>query len=103
MKPPTKAPKHAEKIVNIITIMHNESITDSQEYERNDCDKYYELFIENDISSIDIVYYPDRANIDEKYTFRTSRGGILQNNRSRRNASPHNMQRQKYTELQGAL
>ena len=76
MKPPTKAPKHAKKIINIITIMHNESITDSQEYERNDCDKYYELFIENDISSIDIFYYPDRANIDEKYTFRTSGAGF---------------------------
>ena len=76
MKPPTKAPKHAEKIINIITIMHNESITDSQEYERNDCDKYYKLFIENDISSIDIFYYPDRANMDEKYTFRTSGAGF---------------------------
>ena len=76
MKPPTKAPKYAEKIVNIITIMHNESITGSQEYERNDCDKYYELFIENNISSIDISYYPDRANIDEKYTFRTSGAGF---------------------------
>ena len=76
MKPPTEAPKHAEKIVNIITIMHNESITDSREYERNDYDKYYELFIENNISSIDIFYYPDRANIDEKYTFRTSGGGF---------------------------
>ena len=34
------------------------------------------LFIENDISSIDIFYYPDRANIDEKYTFRTSGAGF---------------------------
>ena len=71
---PIDISKNVEKIVNIITIMHNESITDSQEYERNDCDKYYELFIENDISSIEILYIeilyidpPDGANINEKY------------------------------------
>ena len=27
---PTEAPKHAKKMVNIITMMHNESITDSE-------------------------------------------------------------------------
>ena len=77
VKPPKESPKHAEKIVNIITMMHNESITDSNEYKRNDPDKYYELFIENNISSIDIFYYPDRANIDEKYTFRYGGAGFL--------------------------
>ena len=76
IKPPTEAPEHGEKIVNIITMMHNESITDSQEYKRNDCDKYCELFIENNISSIVIFYYPHPINIDEKYTFRTSGAGF---------------------------
>ena len=68
---PTEAPKHAEKIVNIITMMHNESITDSEEYKRNDCDIYYELFIENNLEHIAIIYIdpPDGANIDEKYSY----------------------------------
>lgn len=68
---PTEAPKHAEKIVNIIAMMHNESITDSEEYKRNDCDIYYELFIENNLEHIAIIYIdpPDGANIDEKYSY----------------------------------
>ena len=68
VKPPGEFSKHAEKIVNIITTMHNESITYSNEYERNNPEKYYELFIKNNISRIDFLYCPDRANIDEKYT-----------------------------------
>ena len=79
MKPPTKAPKHAEKIVKIITIMHNESITQSEIYERNNPEKYYELFIENNISRIEILLGidpPDRANIDEKYPFMYGSGGF---------------------------
>ena len=77
IKPPTEYTKHAEKIADLITMMHNESITDSQEYEQNDPEKFYRLFIKNNISSIDILYYPDRANIDEKYTFRHSGAGFL--------------------------
>ena len=77
VKPPTKS-QEAPKIVNIITMMHNESITDGNEYKRNDPKKYYELFIKNNISRIDIVYIDplDRANIDEKHLLMTSRGGF---------------------------
>ena len=50
--PPTEVHKNVEKIVNIITIMHNESITDSHEYKRNNCEKYYDLFLDNNIDYI---------------------------------------------------
>ena len=66
---PTEVSQNVEKIVNIITTMHKESITQSQIYEQNNPDKYYRLFIENDMSWIDILYTEplDRVNIDEKY------------------------------------
>ena len=77
--PPAKPSKNAEKIVDIITMMHNESIADSNEYKRNDPDKYYRLFIQNNISRIDILYIrpPDGANIDEKYHFQDGNAGFL--------------------------
>lgn len=63
--------ENVEKIVNIITTMHNESITQSKIYIQNNPQKYYRLFIENNISSIDILYIDplDRVNIDEKYPY----------------------------------
>ena len=68
---PKRVRKNVEKIVNAITTMHNESITQSEIYIRNNPEKYYRLFIENDISSIEILYIdpPDGANIDEKYPY----------------------------------
>ena len=68
---PTEVPKNVEKIVNIITIMHKKSITQSQIYEWNNPEEHYRLFKETNISSIQIVYLtsPDSANIDEKYPF----------------------------------
>ena len=74
IKPPKgkkNAEKIAKKIVNIITTMHNESIKRSQIYERKNPEKYYRLFIQNNISSIDIFDRdpPDGANIDEKYPY----------------------------------
>ena len=70
IKPP-KGKKKAEKIVNIITKMYNESTKSSQIYERKNPETYYRLFIENDISSIEISDRdpPDGANIDEKYPY----------------------------------
>ena len=53
-------------------MMHNESITDSEEYKRNDCDIYYDLFLGNNIDDyIAIIYIdpPEGANIDEKYLY----------------------------------
>ena len=69
--PPTEAPKHVEKIVNLIATMHNESTTQSGIYEWNHFEKYDRLSIENNIERIAFVYIdqPDRANIDEKYPY----------------------------------
>ena len=68
---PKETKKSAKTIVNIITMMHNESITDSEEYKRNDCDIYYDLFLGNNIDYIAIIYIdpPEGANIDEKYLY----------------------------------
>lgn len=68
---PTEVRKNAENIVNAITMMHNESITDSEEYKRNDCDIYYDLFLGNNIDYIAITYIDplEGANIDEKYLY----------------------------------
>ncbi len=68
---PKGAKKSAKTIVNIITMMHNESITDSEEYKRNDYDIYYDLFLGNNIDYIAIRYIAPLggANIDEKYLY----------------------------------
>ncbi len=65
----SKRAEKAEKIVNAITTMHNESITRSEIYRRKNPEKYDGLFIEHDISSIEILYRGplDGVNIDEKY------------------------------------
>ena len=64
----SKRAEKAEKIVNAITTMHNESITRSEIYRRKNPEKYDGLFIEHDISSIEILLdLPDGVNIDEKY------------------------------------
>ena len=71
IKPPKRVGKNAETIANLITMMHNESITNSQTYEQNNPQKYYRLFIKSNISSI-MFYYknvPDGANIDKKYPY----------------------------------
>ena len=69
--PPQEAPQHAETIVNLITMMHNESIADSEEYKRNDDDKYYDCFFDKNIERISFCYRdaPDSADIDEKYIY----------------------------------
>ena len=66
---PIDTSKKAEKIVNAITAMRKESITRSEIYRRKNREKYYRLFIEHDISSIEILYTDplDGVNIDEKY------------------------------------
>ena len=66
---PIDISKKAEKIVNAITTMHKESITQSEIYIRDNPEKYDILFVENDISSIEILYTDplDGVNIDEKY------------------------------------
>ena len=66
---PIDISKNAEKIVNAITTMHKDSITRSEIYIRDNPEKYYRLFIDNDISSIQILYTDslDGVNIDEKY------------------------------------
>ena len=66
---PIDISKNAEKIVNAITTMHKDSITRSEMYIRDNPEKYYRLFIDNDISSIEILYTDplDGVNIDEKY------------------------------------
>lgn len=65
----SKRAEKAEKIVNAITTMCKESITRSEIYRRQNREKYYRLFIEHDISSIEILYTDplDGVNIDEKY------------------------------------
>ena len=75
--PPQKAPQHTEQVAILIAMMHNESIADSNEYKRNDPDKYYELFIEHNIDDISFYYIdaPDSANINEKYLYMYSGGG----------------------------
>ena len=74
---PTEVPENVEKIVNIITIMHKKSITQSQIYERNNPKEHYRLFKETNISSIEISYLTslDPANIDEKYPYIYSNSG----------------------------
>ena len=49
--------------------MHKESITRSEIYIRKNPEKYDRLFIEHDISSIEILYTDplDGVNIDEKH------------------------------------
>ena len=66
---PIDISKNAEKIVNAITTMHKDSIKRSEIYRRKNPEKYYRLFIQNDISSIQILYTDslDGVNIDEKY------------------------------------
>ena len=66
---PIDISKNAEKIVNAITTMHKDSIKRSKIYIRDNPEKYYRLFIDNDISSIEILYTDslDGVNIDEKY------------------------------------
>ena len=66
---PIDTSKKAEKIVNAITAMRKESITRSEICRRKNREKYYRLFIEHDIFSIEILYTDplDGVNIDEKY------------------------------------
>ena len=94
--PSTEVHKNVEKIVDIITIMHNESITDSNEYQRNNRERYYDLFIENNFDYI--RYQLNRS----KGVLPVVRFRLCHNktNQNRRNASRHNKEKQKNTELE---
>ena len=68
---PSEVPINVEKIVNIITIMHKKSVTQSQIYERNNPEEHYRLFDETNISSIEILYLTslNPENTDERYPY----------------------------------
>ena len=60
--------KYVETIVDLATMMHNESITDSLEYVRNNCEKYYDCFLGKNIDHISFLYRDQLglANTDEQ-------------------------------------
>ena len=88
--PPKEALQHTEQVAILIAMMHNESIADSNEYKRNDPDKYYELFIEHNINAISFCYIdaPDSANIDEKYPYTYGGGGDSSNRSQSKKCKP---------------